>query len=68
MNLQKRLEDLERRAKNNRPAPPVDPGQLAADLAENWSAIDRGEFSGSEYHARSLLALRDALETTEQKR
>jgi len=68
MSLHRRLDDLEARARKRRPPEPVDPDQVAAALAESWSAIDRGEFGGTEYHKRALVTLRDAVESTERER
>ena len=62
MNLRRRIERLERDRTADLPTfVIVEPGDLAADLVVTWGEIDAGTFSGSEYHARGMLTLRDAL-------
>ena len=62
MNLESRIEKLERRAN---PAEIefviVDADDLAADIELSWGELDKGEIDANSYRGRALSTLRSAL-------
>jgi len=63
-NQERRLEQLEAQAQQDSApaAAPVDAGTLAAGLVDTWQRLDDGTFTGSDYHARAMTTMREALQ------